>query len=159
MITFFLFDVHIVPIMAAIASTQTPINSPLHAMSMESDKYKGAVVEVRTATCISRNVATDIPTRIFNCLLHFPCRFLSRYHRPSSLRTSAISRIYRTWSPKSVQIVYLGSTVSVLDRRRRPVGYVDVATLKEKWEANEADPVSRYTFDSITYAGLTYEDR
>ncbi|KAG6857034.1 hypothetical protein H0H87_010388, partial [Tephrocybe sp. NHM501043] len=32
------------------------------------------------------------------------------------------------------------SHIPVLDRHRRPVGYVDVAKLKEKWEAGMADP-------------------
>ncbi|KAG6909914.1 hypothetical protein DXG01_014434 [Tephrocybe rancida] len=32
------------------------------------------------------------------------------------------------------------SHIPVLDRHRRPVGYVDVANLKEKWEAGKADP-------------------
>lgn len=39
------------------------------------------------------------------------------------------------------------SHIPVLDRRRRPLGYVDVAKLKEKWEAGQANPddkVSQY---------------
>jgi len=39
------------------------------------------------------------------------------------------------------------SHIPVLDRRRRPLGYVNVAKLKEKWEAGQANPsdkVSRY---------------
>jgi len=32
------------------------------------------------------------------------------------------------------------SHIPVLDRRRRPLGYLDVANLKEKWEAGNADP-------------------
>jgi len=39
------------------------------------------------------------------------------------------------------------SHIPVLDRRRRPLGYVDVAQLKEKWEAGQANPddkVSQY---------------
>ncbi|KAG5637180.1 hypothetical protein H0H81_005479 [Sphagnurus paluster] len=35
------------------------------------------------------------------------------------------------------------SHLPVLDRHRRPVGYVDVANLKEKWEAGQADPNSK----------------
>lgn len=31
---------------------------------------------------------------------------------------------------------------SVLNSKRRPLGYIDVATLKAKWEAGVADPVS-----------------
>ena len=29
----------------------------------------------------------------------------------------------------------------VLDRNRKPLGYLDVAALKQKWEAGEANPV------------------
>ncbi|KAF8801082.1 hypothetical protein BYT27DRAFT_7198658 [Phlegmacium glaucopus] len=39
------------------------------------------------------------------------------------------------------------SHIPVLNRRRRPLGYVDVAKLKEKWEAGQANPddkVSQY---------------
>ncbi|KAL4253057.1 CBS domain superfamily protein [Abortiporus biennis] len=32
------------------------------------------------------------------------------------------------------------SYIPVLDRERRPLGYVDVAQLKSKWEAGEANP-------------------
>jgi hypothetical protein len=30
---------------------------------------------------------------------------------------------------------------SVLNKSRKPIGYLDVAALKRKWEAGEADPV------------------
>ena len=35
---------------------------------------------------------------------------------------------------------------SVLNKNRKPIGYLDVSVLKEKWEAGQADPVrtSRY---------------
>ncbi|EDR09738.1 uncharacterized protein LACBIDRAFT_319167 [Laccaria bicolor S238N-H82] len=39
------------------------------------------------------------------------------------------------------------SHIPVLDRNRRPLGYVDVARLKERWEAGNANPddkVSQY---------------
>ncbi|KAF5341649.1 hypothetical protein D9611_001674 [Ephemerocybe angulata] len=39
------------------------------------------------------------------------------------------------------------SHIPVLDRSRRPLGYLDVASLKEKWEAGKANPddkVSQY---------------
>ncbi|KAL4260414.1 CBS domain superfamily protein [Pleurotus pulmonarius] len=35
------------------------------------------------------------------------------------------------------------SHIPVLDKNRRPLGYVDVARLKEKWEAGQADPSSK----------------
>jgi len=35
------------------------------------------------------------------------------------------------------------SHVPVLDQKRRPVGYVDVARLKSQWEAGKADPNDR----------------
>ncbi|KAF7323924.1 CBS domain-containing protein [Mycena kentingensis (nom. inval.)] len=31
------------------------------------------------------------------------------------------------------------SSIPVLDRHRKPLGYIDVATLKSKWEGGEAD--------------------
>lgn len=31
--------------------------------------------------------------------------------------------------------------LSVLNKSRKPIGYLDVAALKRKWEAGEADPV------------------
>jgi hypothetical protein len=31
---------------------------------------------------------------------------------------------------------------SVLDDQRKPLGYIDVAALKARWEAGGADPVS-----------------
>ncbi|KAI0694211.1 hypothetical protein BC835DRAFT_1350521 [Cytidiella melzeri] len=40
------------------------------------------------------------------------------------------------------------SHIPVLDRRRKPLGYVDVANLKSKWEKREANPddkVIKYT--------------
>lgn len=30
---------------------------------------------------------------------------------------------------------------SVLNKSRKPIGYLDVAALKQKWEAGDADPV------------------
>ncbi|KXN85571.1 Cystathionine beta-synthase [Leucoagaricus sp. SymC.cos] len=33
------------------------------------------------------------------------------------------------------------SHIPVLDKNRKPLGYIDVAYLKEKWEAGQADPV------------------
>lgn len=41
---------------------------------------------------------------------------------------------------------------SVLTRERRPLGYIDVAALKAKWEAGQADPVSsRSQLYSVPY--------
>ncbi|KAI0088838.1 hypothetical protein BDY19DRAFT_150838 [Irpex rosettiformis] len=40
------------------------------------------------------------------------------------------------------------SQIPVLDKRRKPLGYVDVPSLKTKWEAGQADPddkVFKYT--------------
>lgn len=33
----------------------------------------------------------------------------------------------------------------MLNKNRKPIGYLDVAALKEKWEAGEADPVRTST--------------
>ena len=38
--------------------------------------------------------------------------------------------------------VHFKSRGSVLNSKRRPLGYIDVAALKAKWEAGFADPVS-----------------
>jgi len=35
--------------------------------------------------------------------------------------------------------------ISVLNKNRKPIGYLDVAALKEKWEAGKADPVRTLT--------------
>lgn len=35
------------------------------------------------------------------------------------------------------------SYIPILDQKRRPIGYVDVAVLKAKWEASEANPSDR----------------
>ncbi|KAF9447827.1 hypothetical protein P691DRAFT_801771 [Macrolepiota fuliginosa MF-IS2] len=35
------------------------------------------------------------------------------------------------------------SHIPVLDKNRRPLGYIDVTKLKEKWEAGQADPASK----------------
>ncbi|THH13621.1 hypothetical protein EW146_g6623 [Bondarzewia mesenterica] len=35
------------------------------------------------------------------------------------------------------------SHIPVLDRKRKPIGYVDVAALKRKWEAGEATPTDK----------------
>ncbi|KAL9709898.1 hypothetical protein Ac2012v2_006956 [Leucoagaricus gongylophorus] len=34
------------------------------------------------------------------------------------------------------------SYIPVLNKNRKPLGYIDVTKLKEKWEARQADPVS-----------------
>lgn len=39
--------------------------------------------------------------------------------------------------------------LSVLDKNRRPLGYIDVAKLKEKWEAGQADPVRSPLLQSL----------
>jgi len=35
------------------------------------------------------------------------------------------------------------SHIPVLDRNRKPLGYIDVAQLKEKWEAHQANPTDK----------------
>jgi hypothetical protein len=48
---------------------------------------------------------------------------------------------------------------SVLDDQRKPLGYIDVAALKARWEAGGADPVSlphlRPLFMSLYSTNLT----
>ncbi|KAG6868635.1 hypothetical protein C0993_012679 [Termitomyces sp. T159_Od127] len=110
--------------MAALALTQPAINSSLHAVSVGSDKYKGAVVED----------------------LQLPPAFSLPLFEP-------ISQAIELASERDF------SHIPVLDRHRRPVGYVDVAKLKEKWEANEADPtdkVSQYMTKFMRTASHPY---
>ncbi|KAG6854405.1 hypothetical protein C0991_006947 [Blastosporella zonata] len=108
--------------MDSLASTPTPINSSLHALSQGGDKYRGAVVED----------------------LQLPPAFSLPLSEPIS---RAVELAYeRDFS----HIPYVSPVVhkphlfklcfSVLDHRRRPVGYVDVTKLKEKWEAGNANP-------------------
>lgn len=60
----------------------------------------------------------------------------------STLHTSVISLIYRDYtSPFRMSMIHLPSSRRVLDKNRRPLGYVDVASLKAKWEAGIASPV------------------
>jgi hypothetical protein len=44
--------------------------------------------------------------------------------------------------------------ISVLNRCRKPIGYIDVGALKEKWEAGQADPVRTSTL-TFTARDLT----
>ncbi|KAG6831061.1 hypothetical protein H0H92_012984 [Tricholoma furcatifolium] len=51
------------------------------------------------------------------------------------------------------------SHIPVLDRRRRPLGYLDVAKLKEKWEAGKTNPedkVSHYMTKFLRTASEPY---
>ncbi|EKM56932.1 uncharacterized protein PHACADRAFT_254330 [Phanerochaete carnosa HHB-10118-sp] len=51
------------------------------------------------------------------------------------------------------------SHIPVLDRHRKPLGYIDVAGLKKKWEAGEASPdekVSKYIIKFIRSSSHPY---
>ncbi|KAF5383219.1 hypothetical protein D9615_005028 [Tricholomella constricta] len=54
----------------------------------------------------------------------------------------AFSLPYTEAISRAIELAYERdfSHIPVLDSRRRPVGYVDVALLKEKWEAGKSDP-------------------
>lgn len=59
---------------------------------------------------------------------------------------NAISRKYRKASrptgPSPIHnVLLLAIRCRVLDRHRKPLGYLDVPALKAKWEAGEAKPV------------------
>jgi hypothetical protein len=43
-------------------------------------------------------------------------------------------------------------STSVLDQGRKPLGYVDVARLKAKWEAGEAHPVGTRIVSLLPFA-------
>ena len=49
----------------------------------------------------------------------------------------------------------LHATNSVLGKRRNLLGYVDVATLKKKWEAGEVNPVSAVQCVVDSFSGNT----
>jgi hypothetical protein len=53
-------------------------------------------------------------------------------------------RISRQPNPLWLAYVYTQFRMlcSVLDDQRKPLGYIDVAALKARWEAGGADPVS-----------------
>lgn len=55
-------------------------------------------------------------------------------------RMSAINRVFHSGNTHEVV-----TSRSVLDRNRRPLGYLDVAQLKAKWEAGQANPVCDQT--------------
>ncbi|OCH93347.1 hypothetical protein OBBRIDRAFT_725017 [Obba rivulosa] len=51
------------------------------------------------------------------------------------------------------------SYIPVLDRNRKPLGHIDVAALKEKWESGQADPndkVSRYMIKFVRSQARPY---
>jgi len=108
------------------------------------DVYRGAVVEV----------SFSVPSLFIFLTLDFRFQDLQLPPAFSISANEAISRaielayerdfshIPSVRSPASVlfQLLKIG-TLSVLDRRRRPLGYVDVTKLKEIWEAGQANPV------------------
>ncbi|TFY77591.1 hypothetical protein EWM64_g6422 [Hericium alpestre] len=61
------------------------------------------------------------------------------YRVPSNWRMIATSLTYRTprnFGPNA----YLNWKIRILDHNRKPLGYLDVPSLKKKWEAGEANP-------------------
>lgn len=125
---------------------------PTHNVSMlPEDKYRGAVVEVRTissqmTSVLTGNLNLSATARISNCLQlsHSPPTNPSRAQ--SSLHTSVISLTYRNYAVSAFYTTpptdWLSSR-SVLDKLKRPLGYVDAAELKAKWQAGYAKPVPR----------------
>lgn len=63
------------------------------------------------------------------------------YRGPLSWHTIATFLTSRECSLVAIANVPNQPFNSVLDRHRRPLGYVDVSTLKEHWERGNADPV------------------
>ena len=89
-----------------------------------SDKYKGAVVEdlqLPPAFSVASNesISRVIEMAYERDFSHVPYALI--LYPPSSLHSHILS---------------------VLNTNRRPLGYVDVANLKEKWESSQANPVS-----------------
>ena len=111
----------------------------------KGDKYRGAVVEV--CLCRNRDIITLIGVvqmfRICNYHLLSHCQKPRLLLAPLSSPMTAISRTYRQHIISPILLWRLLSELyySILSKQRKPVGYIDVAKLKAKWEADEANPV------------------
>ena len=115
-----------------------------------ADKYRGAVVEASQ----SSNPLDFIDISLQD--LQLPPAFCIPSSEPIRL---AIEQAYeRDFSHiPFVRSVYLhvspidpGGGDSILNSRRRPLGYIDAASLKEKYEAGLADPVSTQRFGLLS---------
>jgi hypothetical protein len=107
-----------------------------------SDKYRGAVVEVSVWIGFE---AVDhkwrLGSSIASCILpstertSIPCYY-------SRLRSRLLSHTVRPFSSLDHGFKrHHKFCFSVLDRTRRPVGYLDVTKLKEQWNRGTVDPV------------------
>ena len=97
--------------------------------------------------------------RTCSSLLRLRCRKMRLSRGRLSSHTSGTFHIYRTsWAPckfdpcprYSLHVIY-----RVLDKHRKPLGYIDVAALKTKWEAGEASPVRHSSSSSDSALNLT----
>ena len=58
-------------------------------------------------------------------------------------------RLIRSPALASDAVIGFIAAGSVLDRKRKLLGYIDVAALKAKWEAGQADPVSLVSYPAL----------
>lgn len=122
---------------ASASSNLTTLGAP--------DKYRGAVVEVSelpTSLDTYNYHPKFFAPRIFSYLLRLLCPKVNLLLGQWSLHMSAISPTYREWISICLINCFLLLQTSVLDKNRKPLGYLDVAALKQKWEAGQLDPVS-----------------
>ncbi|KAJ8701379.1 hypothetical protein PTI98_000173 [Pleurotus ostreatus] len=103
-----------------------------------ASKYRGAVVEVRHPL---PSPPSPIPSSYHPTLLSMT----SVTHLQDLQLPPAFALPYQESISRAIELAYERdfSHIPVLDKNRRPLGYVDVARLKEKWEAGQADPSSK----------------
>ena len=58
-------------------------------------------------------------------------------------------RLIRSPALASDAVIGFIAAGSVLDRKRKLLGYIDVAALKAEWEAGQADPVSLVSYPAL----------
>lgn len=140
--------------MSSTTAEQTPLNGLAYPPFGDGDKYRGAVVEVRPAHASARErtcahgfcVCVVGPAAAAGV-----CAALGRGDIPrdrARLRARLLTHPVRPPScpPLPLPLPPLNTDTplhpaSVLDKSRKPIGYIDVAVLKKKWEAGEASPV------------------
>jgi hypothetical protein len=141
----------------AFMAAAAPVTSPrpfdhlrTSPMTVE-DKYRGAVVEVRISMSVSRPGIADQPAilkMVLQDLQLSPAFALPQDEAISRAIELAYDRDFShipyIYSGTSQSSLTTDSYASVLDRNRKPVGYVDVVRLKEKWEGGNANPVRLY---------------
>lgn len=150
---------------ASVMTSPGPFDHLRTSPTSVADNYRGAVVEVRISFLASHTSAADRP--VYSKMALQDLQLSPAFALPQD---EAISRAIELAYDRDFshipyvlllhQTTYLRQTTdtyyaSVLNRNRKPVGYVDVARLKEKWEAGNANPV-RPTFQCFFLILGTY---